>query len=109
MLTLEEIRAHFRRHDPVSSSLGIEVLDVGREYSLVEMPPHGCQLNGMGAVHDGAVFVLADVAFAALSTACTARMPRPPFRLCVPAAWGPYVGKRACSVRGSCFPHTRSG
>ena len=27
------------------------------------MPPHGCQLNGMGAVHDGAVFVLADVAF----------------------------------------------
>ena len=56
MLTLEEIRAHFRRHDPVSSSLGIEVLDVGREYSLVEMPPHGCQLNGMGAVHDGAVF-----------------------------------------------------
>ena len=69
MLTLEEIRAHFRRHDPVSSSLGIEVLDVGREYSLVEMPPHGCQLNGMGAVHDGAVFVLADVAFAALSNA----------------------------------------
>lgn len=69
MLTLEEIRAHFRRHDPVSSSLGIEVLDVGREYSLVEMPPHGCQLNGMGAVHDGAVFVLADVAFAALSKA----------------------------------------
>ena len=61
MLTLEEIRAHFRRHDPVSSSLGIEVLDV--------MPPHGCQLNGMGAVHDGAVFVLADVAFAALSNA----------------------------------------
>ena len=54
MLTLEEIRAHFRRHDPVSSSLGIEVLDVGREYSLV---------------HDGAVFVLADVAFAALSNA----------------------------------------
>ena len=47
MLTLEEIRAHFRRHDPVSSSLGIEVLDVGREYSLVEMPPHGCQLNGL--------------------------------------------------------------
>ena len=44
MLTLEEIRAHFRRHDPVSSSLGIEVLD-------------------------GAVFVLADVAFAALSNA----------------------------------------
>ena len=106
MLTLEEIRAHFRRHDPVSSSLGIEVLDVGREYSLVEMPPHGCQLNGMGAVHDGAVFVLADVAFAALSNAnglyCT-------FLLCVPAAWGPCVGKRACSVRGSCFPHTRSG
>lgn len=78
MLTLEEIRAHFRRHDPVSSSLGIEVLDVGREYSLVEMPPHGCQLNGMGAVHDGAVFVLAVWRLQALSnaTACTARMPQ---------------------------------
>ena len=69
MLTLEEIRAHFRRHDPVSSSLGIEVLEVGRGYSLVGMPTHGCQLNGMGTVHDGAIFVLADVAFAALSNA----------------------------------------
>lgn len=69
MLTLEEIRGHFRRHDPVSSSLGIEVLDVGKGYSVVEMPLHGCQLNGVGKVHDGAIFVLADVAFAALSNA----------------------------------------
>lgn len=69
MLTLEEIRGHFRRHDPVSSSLGIEVLEVGKGYSVVEMPLGGCQLDGVGKAHDGAVFVLADVAFAALSNA----------------------------------------
>ena len=96
---------HFRRHDPVSSSLGIEVLDVGREYSLVEMPPHGCQLNGMGAVHDGAVFVLADVAFAALSNAnglyCTNAQTSISFVRS--GRVGPCVGKRACSVRGAAF------
>ena len=111
MLTLEEIRAHFRRHDPVSSSLGIEVLDGGREYSLVEMPPHGCQLNGMGAVHDGAVFVLADVAFAALSNAnglyCTNAQTSISFVRS--GRVGPLRGKRVCSVRESCFPHMRSG
>ena len=118
MLTLEEIRAHFRRHDPVSSSLGIEVLDVGREYSLVEMPPHGCQLNGMGAVHDGAVFVLADVAFAALSNAnglyCTNAQTSISFVRS--GRVGPLRGEArivhdagVIVERGSCFPHTRSG
>ncbi len=102
MLTLEEIRAHFRRHDPVSSSLGIEVLDVGREYSLVEMPPYGCQLNGMGAVHDGAVFVLADVAFAALSNAnglyCTNAQTSISFVRS--GRVGPLRGERACAPFG---------
>ena len=110
-MTLEEIRAHFRRHDPVSSSLGIEVLEVGRGYSLVGMPTHGCQLNGMGTVHDGAIFVLADVAFAALSNAdglyCTNA--RPPFRLCAQDARGLYGGKRVRSVQESRFPHMRFG
>ena len=95
MLTLEEIRAHFRRHDPVSSSLGIEVLDVGREYSLVEMPPHGCQLNGMGAVHDGAVFVLADVAFAAHEHTETQRLAGPE-----DAALAEHIGVDAVGVAG---------
>lgn len=68
MLTLEEIRAHFRRHDPVSSSLGIEVLDVeGSTASSRCRRMDASSTHGSG--DDGAVFVLADVAFAALSNA----------------------------------------
>ena len=112
MLTLEEIRAHFRRHDPVSSSLGIEVLEVGRGYSLVGMPTHGCQLNGMGTVHDGAIFVLADVAF------CGAfQCGRPVLHECPDLHFvyalktrGAFTGgKRVRSVQESRFPHMRFG
>lgn len=69
MRTLEAIRGHFRRHDPFSGHLGIEILEVGEGYAVAEMPLDARHRNGMGNAHGGAVFALADMAFAAVSNA----------------------------------------
>ena len=69
MMTLEDIRGHFRRHDPFSGHLGIDILEVGEGYAVAEMPLDARHRNGMGNAHGGAVFALVDMVFAALSNA----------------------------------------
>lgn len=69
MLTLEEIRRHFNRHDPFAGSLGIELLEVGEDRGVAVMPLDERHRNGMGHAHGGAIFALADMAFATVSNA----------------------------------------
>lgn len=69
MLTLDELRDHFRRHDPFSGYFGVEIVEIGEGRAVAEMPLDGRHLNDRGEAHDGALFTLADMAFAAASNA----------------------------------------
>lgn len=59
-----DVVAHLMRHDAFSQLLGMEVLaaDVGR--SVVRMLVRPDMVNGFGTLHGGALFSLADSAFA---------------------------------------------
>ncbi|HEX2534297.1 MAG TPA: hydroxyphenylacetyl-CoA thioesterase PaaI [Chitinophagaceae bacterium] len=50
--------------DAFSQWLGIEVLEVREGYSRLRMPLRNDMLNGFGIIHGGALFALADSAFA---------------------------------------------
>ena len=67
MMTLEAVRDHFRRFDPLSGHFGIAVVELDGAHSVAVMPLEARHRNGMGTAHGGAIFTLADVAFAALS------------------------------------------
>lgn len=62
----EEIVAFFKR-DRFAAHSGITLLDVGEGYAKAEMPIKPEHLNGVGTVHGGALFTLADLAFAVAS------------------------------------------
>jgi acyl-CoA thioesterase len=53
--------------DPFASFLGIELLELGEGHSKVSMTVGEEMLNFHGIPHGGAIFALADVAFAAAS------------------------------------------
>lgn len=53
------------RSDPFARYLGIQVLGLGEGWSKVEMPLRPEMVNFMGSIHGGAIFSLADHAFAA--------------------------------------------
>lgn len=53
--------------DRFARLLGIELLEVGPGYAKATMPVNDEHKNGLGIAHGGAVFSLADVAFAAAS------------------------------------------
>jgi acyl-CoA thioesterase len=53
--------------DPFALSLGIELLQLGQGYSKVSMTVGEHMLNFHGIPHGGAIFSLADAAFAAAS------------------------------------------
>ena len=55
------------RSDPFAKSFGIRVLRIGRGTATASMKVNGKMLNFHGVVHGGAVFSLADAAFAAAS------------------------------------------
>ena len=48
----------------LSQSLGIKIIDAGPKYSVVEMVLEDRHLNGFSIAHGGAIFALADTAFA---------------------------------------------
>ena len=48
----------------LSQSLGMKILDAGPAYAVVEMVLEDRHLNGFSIAHGGAVFALADTAFA---------------------------------------------
>ncbi|MDH7499124.1 MAG: PaaI family thioesterase [candidate division NC10 bacterium] len=53
--------------DPFAQFLGIRVLDLGEGWAQLEMPLQHQMSNFMGSIHGGAIFSLADHAFAAAS------------------------------------------
>ena len=56
--------AHMLEHDQFSKWLGIELIDIREGYSKIAMPVREEMLNGLGIVHGGIAFSLADSAFA---------------------------------------------
>ena len=68
-MTLEEVRRHFDAHDTFARHLGIDIVEIGQDRAVVSMPFDERHRNGMGHAHGGAIFALADLAFAAASNA----------------------------------------
>ncbi len=57
----------FREHDRFAKHSGIELLEATPGWAKVKMPIEPFHLNGAGTVHGGAIFTLADFAFAVAS------------------------------------------
>jgi len=59
-----EVVGHMMRHDLFSQWLGIEVLEIHAGHSRIRMTVRAEMINGLGIVHGGVAFALADSAFA---------------------------------------------
>ena len=68
-MTNDEVHEHFKNKDTFAKHLGIEILKIGDGYGEATMPFDERHRNGMGNTHGGAIFALADMAFAAASNA----------------------------------------
>lgn len=68
---MQEIRARMEA-DAFAKHCGIKLLDLSPGRATVTMPVSPLHLNGLGGVHGGAIFTLADFAFAA---ACNSHGP----------------------------------
>jgi acyl-CoA thioesterase len=62
----EQVRRFFDR-DAFASHSGIELLEVGAGHARAKMVLQPFHHNGIGIAHGGAIFTLADLAFAAAS------------------------------------------
>ena len=64
-MDMEDIKKYFAQRDQYAKLSGIELLEVspGRATAAMEIREH--HLNGVRTVHGGAIFTLADTAFAA--------------------------------------------
>lgn len=60
----QQVAARMMREDRVAPALGIELEDVGPGRASVGMVVADSMLNGVGIVHGGYIFLLADCAFA---------------------------------------------
>jgi acyl-CoA thioesterase len=56
--------AHMMKHDLFSQWLGIEVEEIREGYSRISMMVRSEMINGLGIVHGGVAFSMADSAFA---------------------------------------------
>ena len=63
-ITSEAIKAFFRK-DLFAEFVGIELIEAGEGRARARLKIRDHHLNGLGLVHGGAVFALADLAFAA--------------------------------------------
>lgn len=66
-LPLEEIREKFRSDTYASQTTGIVITDAQKGYGRVELELDERHVNGQGGVMGGAIFTLADYAFAVAS------------------------------------------
>jgi acyl-CoA thioesterase len=64
MNTPQQVVAHMMQHDLFSQWLGIEVLEIKEGYSKIKMTVRNEMMNGLGIMHGGIAFSLADSAFA---------------------------------------------
>lgn len=67
MSNLQQIAEFIRREDRLGQHLGIELLEVSEGHATARLHIQKHHLNGVGIVHGGTIFALADVAFAAAS------------------------------------------
>ncbi|MDO8870797.1 MAG: hotdog fold thioesterase [Methanobacteriaceae archaeon] len=61
---MEQIKKYFQK-DKFAKFNGIEILEIKKGWAKVKMDITENHLNGVGIVHGGAIFTLADMAFAA--------------------------------------------
>ena len=59
-----KVVAHMLEHDQFSKWLGIELIEIREGYCKIAMQVRDEMLNGLGIVHGGIAFSLADSAFA---------------------------------------------
>jgi acyl-CoA thioesterase len=62
--TPQQVVTHMMQHDLFSQWLGISVIAVKEGYSEIEMTIRPEMINGLGIIHGGVTFSLADSAFA---------------------------------------------
>ena len=62
--TAKAVVQHMMEHDLFSQWLGIEVEEIKEGYSLISMMVRTEMINGLGIVHGGVAFSMADSAFA---------------------------------------------
>jgi acyl-CoA thioesterase len=62
-VSLDVLRTYFS-DDAFAEFCGIEIIEAGPGYAKVKMPVKAQHLNSLNMVHGGAVFTLADMAFA---------------------------------------------
>ena len=63
--TTEEAREYFKK-DVYAFHSGMVLEELGEDYAVCSLPIHEGLLNANGGVQGGAIFTLADLAFAAL-------------------------------------------
>lgn len=66
-MDMQAIRDFFNRADAFAAHNGMSLVEVREGYARAEMELQPFHLNGAGTVHGGALFTLADFAFAAAS------------------------------------------
>lgn len=64
---MERVRSHFVEADKFAQHSGIELIDITEGKAVARMAIKECHLNGANVTHGGAIFTLADYAFAAAS------------------------------------------
>lgn len=64
-ITLESLNAYFRGHNSFAAALDISITEFSEDHAVTMMPLTDSHRNGMGSAHGGAIFSVADVAFAA--------------------------------------------
>ncbi len=64
MATPQEVAAHVLSQDAFSQWLGIELLEIREGYSKIKMLIRQEMVNGLGIIHGGVTFSMADSAFA---------------------------------------------
>ena len=64
---MQEIKQFFSTEDLFARHAGIELVDVGPGWAKASMKIEPFHFNGAGTVHGGAIFTLADFAFAVAS------------------------------------------
>ena len=91
---VKDIKQHLMEQDHFARHVGVIVEEATPEYSRVSMPLGENQRNGVNLAHGGAIFTLADLAFAAWPTLgpnLWRLTPRRRFRFCVAAAMGRWL------------------
>lgn len=64
---MEKVKQFFSEHDQFAKHAGLELMEAEPGYAKVKMAIHPYHLNGVNTVHGGAIFTLADFAFAVAS------------------------------------------